>query len=86
MGVMNLDDPVFRKIIIPWYDSDIVCMMMIAAMFAVFVFGIFGIVVAAEKSEYHSFFWVPATLVSASAIVIISIVIRMILRKQQKKH
>ncbi len=83
---MNLDDPVFRKIIIPWYDSDIVCLMMIAAMFAVFVFGIFGIMAAAEQPDYNSFIWIPATLVAASAMVIISIVIRMVLRKQQKKH
>lgn len=82
---MNLDDPVFRKIIIPWYDSDIVCVMMSAAMFAVFVFGIFGIVVAAEKFEYNRFIWVPATLVISSAIVIISTVIRIVLRKQQRK-
>jgi hypothetical protein len=83
---MNLDDPVFRKIIIPWYDSDIVCCMMIFMMFAVFIFGIFGIIVVTEKLEYYNFFWIPAAIVFMSAYVILSTLIRMILRKKQTKQ
>ncbi len=79
---MRLDDqnPVFRKVIIPWYDSEAACIFMIVFLFFVFCFGITGISVAREFPGYNGYAWVPALLMVSSAGVIVSIFIRLIKR------
>lgn len=78
---MRLDpNPIYRKVIIPWYDSRTVCLIMIALMSLVFLFGLAGILAAHETFEYREHIWVPAILVFMSAGVIFSTVIRLIKR------
>lgn len=87
---MNLNSPVFRKIIIPWHDSDIACFIMIGLMLAVFIFGIFGISSASETQEYQLYIWIPAILMFMSLFVIVSTLVRFFMRnnliKKQNKH
>ena len=82
MGIiMRLDpNPVYRKIITPWYDSELVSLVAIASMFLVFLFAMVGISVARETSEYHGYTWVPVLLVIMSTSVIVSITVRLIIR------
>lgn len=79
---MRLDqkNPVYRKVIVPWWDSEVACLMVIIFMFVVFLFGMMGISVAHESLGYRPFVWVPALVVVLSAYVILSTTIRLILR------
>jgi hypothetical protein len=82
---MELDDPVFREIIIPWYDSDGVCVSLITFMGIVFVFGLFGIAAAIEKVEYQQYLWVPVGVSMMSAYVGISIALRLFQRNTRRR-
>lgn len=78
---MHLNDtPVFRKIIVPWYDAEAVCLLTLLFMDTVFLFGMAGIAVAREIPEYHGYIWVPFVLVVLSLSVILSVVIRLVRR------
>ncbi len=79
---MRLDDqhPVFRKKIIPWYDSGYLCLLEILLMIGVFLFGMGGISVISEMPEYRAYLWVPGILLLLSGGVILSVVIRLIRR------
>ena len=84
---MRLDqNPVYRKVIVPWYDSEIACLVVIAVMFIVFLFGFIGISVASETAEYRSLVWVPILVVTLSGAVILSTTIRLIRRYANLKH
>ena len=84
---MRLDqNPVYRKVIVPWYDSEIACLIVIVLMFIVFLFGFMGISVARETTEYRSFVWVPVLIVTLSGAVILSTTIRLIRRYANLKH
>ncbi|MFC1815170.1 hypothetical protein ACFL0M_04340 [Thermodesulfobacteriota bacterium] len=75
---MRLDqNPVFRKVIVPWYDSDAACFIVIICMGFVLLFGFAGFSVAREEAGYHAHIWVPALLVAMCAGVIVSTVIRL---------
>lgn len=74
-------NPLFRKVITPWWDVDLVCYILIAFM-AVIGFGsIVGIFVALETPEYHAHVWVPFLLFLMSAFVLVSVGFRLIKRK-----
>ncbi len=78
---MKLDEnPVFRKIIIPWYDSEIACLILIIFMNFVLMFSRSGISVAREYSEYTAYIWIPVLLMVLSVGVILSIIFRLVRR------
>jgi hypothetical protein len=71
---MRLDpNPLFRRAIIPWYDSTALCWVLVVAMAALVVFSISGIVVARSNPEYHDFVWVPWVLLVLSLAAALSI-------------
>ncbi|MEA3230877.1 MAG: hypothetical protein U9Q05_03870 [Thermodesulfobacteriota bacterium] len=71
---------VSRKTIIPWYDSESACLVIIILMFFVFMFGYIGLSLARETSVYQGHSWMPILLMAASGIIILSITIRLIRR------
>ena len=71
-------NPLFRKIIAPWYDTEKACYTVIVFMLLVFLFGITGILEASEKTEYNEYIWMPVLLVAMSTGVIVSTSIRLI--------
>ena len=78
---MKLDqNPVFRKIIVPWYDSGPLCGIVLAVMVAVFLFALTGIDVIQARPEYHQHIWIPVLLVVMSGLVAVSISLRLIRR------
>ncbi|MCJ7615275.1 MAG: hypothetical protein MUO43_01925 [Desulfobacterales bacterium] len=86
---MPLDqNPLFRKAMAPWHDTEKACYIVIVFMFLVLLFGIAGISAASEKTEYNDYIWVPVLLMVMSAGVIVSISIRLIKRyaNQFSKH
>jgi len=78
---MRLDPhPLFRRIIMPWYDSTPVCWMLLLFMMALMFFSIVGIVVALENPVYLSYQWVPWVLALMSLFVGLSVASRLIRR------
>ena len=84
---MRLDqNPVYRKVIVPWYDSEITCLVLIVLLFVVFLFGFIGISVASDSIFYGLYIWVPIILVVLSGGIILSITIRLIRRYANIKN
>jgi hypothetical protein len=73
-------NPVFRKAIIPWYDSTRTCWILIGFLTAVVLFGAAGVDVALHTPAYAGYVWVPLLLVILGLGVIGSILIRMLRR------
>jgi hypothetical protein len=73
--------PFFRKAIVPWYDTDAVCIAVIVLMALAMLFGLLGVYVAQSQGLYREHFWVPMLLAGLSAGVLISTVVRMIRRR-----
>ncbi len=82
---MRIDqNPLFRKVIVPWYDSEAACYIAIFFMFTVVLFGFAGISAARENIAYHEHVWVPVFLVVMSGGVIIFTTIRLIRRYSRR--
>jgi hypothetical protein len=78
---MRLDpNPLFRRVITPWYDSNMVCGILLLAMAVIIIFSAVGIAAAREYTAYHAYIWVPSTLLALSVLVFISVAVRMIQR------
>lgn len=78
---MKIDSfPVYRKIIVPWHDSEAVCLIVVVFLFFTVLFGFAGIKVASQAPQYHAYLWVPVLLIVLSTGVIISITIRLVRR------
>lgn len=73
-------NPMFRKIIFPWYESEITCLVVIGFLTAVMAFGAAGISVARDYTPYHRYMWMPLVLVIMSAVVLLACVVRLIIR------
>ncbi len=73
-------NPVFRKVIIPWYNSTTALIMMIGFMLLVFLFAAAGVSVARETPAYQGYVWVPAILLAMSAAIIVTTAVRLIRR------
>ncbi len=76
--------PVLKKTALPWYDSNLSCLILAAAMIAVVLFGIDGIRVARRISGYEAYSWIPLLLVMGGLFVFASCVTRMIRRRTQR--
>ncbi len=73
-------NPVFRKAFVPWYDTEVVCVIVILFMSLVFLFGVAGLSVAMEYNTYYKYIWVPVFLITMSGGVIFSTLFRLIKR------
>ena len=76
--------PVFRKAIIPWYQSKTAYGISIALMLLVLLFGLAGISVAREEIQYRGYVWLPIVLVVLSGAIAIVNIVRLIRRHTSK--
>lgn len=84
---MRLDpNPLFRRVIMPWYDSTPVCWILLVAMVGLIFFSITGIMVAQNTPEYNYFEWVPWVLLSLSVIFGLSVTWRLVQRRHPQKE
>jgi len=82
---MRLDqNPVFRKVIVPWYDSETACLIVIFFMALVLLFALTGSSVAYGNPVYHRYRWVPILLITLSGGVILSLSVRLLKRYLQR--
>ncbi|MBF0203263.1 MAG: hypothetical protein HQK67_02885 [Desulfamplus sp.] len=78
---MELDkSPFYRRIITPWYDSDVACWILILWSISVLIFTLIGLEIAISTPELNQYIWFPFVLTSLVLIIIISAILRMILR------
>lgn len=73
-------NPVYRKEIVPWYDSETACYIFIVFMFFVFLFGFLGIMVAYKFPQYKEHICIPVFLVISSLFAGLSTIIRLVRR------
>ncbi len=79
-----LDKPVYRRLILPWYDSAIVCFAtLLFAGFILFV-GYLGIHTAYETTDYRQYVWIPGLLIAMDVVLFVSVAIRLINRYVQR--
>ena len=78
---MRLDsnsNPLFRKAVSPWYDSNLACWLSLAFLLIVVLFAVLGIMVARQYRAYHVYQWVPWLLLVPSALVLLSVAWRLV--------
>ena len=73
--------PVFRKPILPWYDTNTACILLLVFMAAVLLFGLEGLRVAVTTTQYRDYIGLPILLVALSGFGCVSILIRLIRRR-----
>ena len=82
---MRLDpNPLFRRIIMPWYDSTPLCWLLLLFMAGLILFSIMGVVVALENPAFHRHQWIPWSLLGLSLFVGLSVASRLYRRHQQQ--
>ena len=82
---MRYDEkPVHRKLIVPWYDNQLTCLIVIFVMLVVFLFALSGISAAAESPIRQKVIWLPIALMGLSATVIVSTAVRIFKRIKQR--
>jgi hypothetical protein len=73
-------EPLYRNIIVPWYDSNLACYVFMVSMAMVLLFALVGISVANEYPQYHQYMWVPVLLAILSGGVVLTTLIRLVKR------
>lgn len=81
-GGMTDDDqiPSFRRLLVPWYDSEAACLVAILLMDMVFLFAALGMEEARRTPEFRGYMGFPVLLMVLSGGVIVSITVRLIRR------
>ncbi len=72
-----------HKVIVPWYDSKRVIVFSILGLMIILAFGVVGIIVAQENDQYESFWVMPFCIVLMSGYVIVSMAVRVIIRRSR---
>lgn len=72
--------PSFRRLIVPWYDSEAACLVVIFLMDLVFLFAAVGVEEARRTPEFRGYIGFPVLLMVLSGGVIVSITIRLVRR------
>lgn len=75
-------NPLFRRTITPWYDSDAACITVLVFTFLVAGFSFVGINVAEGDAAFRSYVWLPMLLLLLSLAVCASTLIRLVQRFQ----
>ncbi len=82
---MRLDpNPLFRKVITPWYDGKAACRIVLAAMLVVILFSLSGIVTARSDPDFYRHTWVPLAMLGLSLLVVVSILLRLFQRSDAR--
>ncbi len=72
-----------RKMIVPWYDSGKAIVFSILLLMFILAFGVVGMIVAQENTQYKSFFGMPLSIVLMSGYAFLSMVVRLLIRRSK---
>lgn len=72
--------PSFRRLMVPWYDSEAACLVVILLMDLVFLFAAVGVEEARRTPEHGGYMGLPVLLMVLSGGVIVSVTARLIRR------
>ena len=75
-----MENPIHRRIIVPWYDSEVVCLVISFVLLLTFLFSFLGISVARETPAFQRHLWFPLALALLSAAGLVSLTLRLINR------
>lgn len=78
MKVKFKSELLFRRAIIPWYDTDPAMLLTLAFAVATLLFSLFGVAAVLDTPHYHAAIWVPGLLGILSLTITISMLIRLI--------
>ena len=82
---MRLDpNPLFRRVITPWYSSTLKCWIMVLVMFAIMLFSWAGMVVAFSREEFREHLGIPVIMLVSSLSLFILNFVRLIRRPPNK--
>jgi fatty-acid desaturase len=84
MPVTPEQNPLFRKVILPWYDTDIACILTGVFMAFVFGFSLVGISVAQEIPDGTRHIWLPIFLLVLSVLGMVTVVVRLFRRHSHR--
>lgn len=84
MALTPDQSPLFRRIILPWYDTDIACVLTGVFLLLVLGFALAGISVVFETPDGARHAWVPVTLLALSAVGIFTVCLRLYRRHAHK--
>lgn len=76
-------NPLFRKIIVPWYDADLVCYAVIVFSLVTLAFSVCGVLAAQEVEEKSGVVWVPLLLAGLSLFLAASTLFRLVRRSMR---
>ena len=79
-----MENPIHRRIIVPWYDSEVVCLVVTFVLLLTLLFSCIGISVARETPAFQRHLWFPLALLLLSAGGIASLMLRLIKRYLQR--
>lgn len=77
--------PFHHRQITPWYATTAMYWILMVFMWALFAFSLVGISVARSEIVFAGYVWVPASLCTISATVILLLVWRLVRRWLQRK-
>ncbi|MEA1967204.1 MAG: hypothetical protein U9N77_03165 [Thermodesulfobacteriota bacterium] len=72
----------FRRAIIPWYDSTSACLSLMIFAAVIMIFAATGIKVALTTAIYTDYVWFPCMLLFLCLIIIIKVAGRLITRSR----
>ncbi len=65
-----------KKVIIPWYDANLLCYIIIIFTIFVIGFSLVGVSIALNNTIYINYIWVPVTIIILSVFVLSSVSVR----------
>ena len=77
--------PVHRKLIVPWYDSNGACIVILISMVLVLIFAIIGMTVAFETPGHRRHVWVP-TLLLVFSLTVITLTARRLVKRLKYRY
>ena len=83
---MKIDpNPLFRKAVAPWYDSNATCWILLAVLAGIALFSAVGIEVARTRPDYQNHAWVPIALLVLCLLAAGSIAYRLVMRRYDQR-
>lgn len=72
--------PLFKRVIHPWYDTDIAYIIFMFFMLSCFAFAIMGTQVCLEYATFKKIIMLPIILVCMSGYILMRIITELVLR------